>query len=163
MEEKNRLDNKLKDFLTHSQKKFPISDDSNFNVLAISLDIVSDLDEWYSYIFGNDGAFTNNSFISEKYDNVDAILLITPVCGHIRWKIYDEINVWDLEKTINILLLNPDRIKSKTGEYYIKHGISIFGGMTRKLLAFQQNLDEKTKEKYKYADDNEVTKTSRYI
>lgn len=161
VEEKNRLDNKLKDFLIHSQKKFPISDDSNFNILAISLDIVDDLDEWYSYIFGNNGAFTNNSFINEKYDNVDAILLTTPACSHINWEVYNKINVWNLEETVNILLLNPDRQHSKTEEYYIKYGIPMFGNITGEFFMFLKNLDEQANKNLKNIN-NEFIRSIMY-
>lgn len=163
VEEEKRLDNKLKDYLISSQKKFPVSDNSNFNILAISLDIVSDLDEWYSYVFGNNGAFTHNSFISEKYDNVDAILLTTPACGHVRWEMYGKINVWSLEETVNILLLNPDREHSKTGDYYIKYGMSMFGELTKEFLMFQQKLDEQAKEKWRDIDDRDNIRDMRYI
>lgn len=163
VEEETRLDNKLKDFLVHSQKKFPSSDDSNFNVLAISLDIISDLDEWYSYIFGNNGVFTNNSFVNQDYDNVDAILLTTPSCGHIRWEMYDKINVWNLEETINILLLNPNKEYSETGKYYIKYGISMFGHLTEEFMIFQQKLDEESNNKWKDIDDNELMSQLRYL
>lgn len=46
----DRLDNKLKDYLVLAQKKFPVSDSSNFNILVIAVDIISDMDEWYSYL-----------------------------------------------------------------------------------------------------------------
>lgn len=163
IEETKRLDNKLKDYLISSQKKFPGSDNSNFNILVISLDIISDLDEWYSYMLANDGIFTQNSFVSEKYDNVDAILLTTPVCGHTRWEMYDEINIWDLEETVNILLLNPDKEHSETGIYYFKHGISIFGDLTCAFLIFQKELDKQADEKWTNINKTKEVRYMRYI
>lgn len=148
VEEIHRMDNKLKDFLVSAQAKFPISEDSNFNILAISLDIISDLDEWYSYIFGNNGAFTNQSFIKEEYANVDAILLTTPVCGHIRWSCYDKINVWGLEETVNLLFLNPDRETSETGRFYFEEGLNLFGSLTKEFLIFQEKLDIQESKKW---------------
>lgn len=148
VEEIHRMDNKLKDFLVSAQAKFPISKDSNFNILAISLDIISDLDEWYSYIFGNNGAFTNQSFIKEEYANVDAILLTTPVCGHIRWSCYDKINVWGLEETVNLLFLNPDREASETGRFYFEEGLNLFGSLTKEFLIFQEKLDIQESKKW---------------
>ena len=87
IEEIPRMDNKLKDYLEHSQKKFPLGADY-FNILVVTLDIVQDLDEWYSYLLGDNGVFTHNSFINSNYDKVDAILLSTPVCGHRAWQNY---------------------------------------------------------------------------
>ena len=148
IEEIHRMDNKLKDFLVSAQAKFPKSEDSNFNILAISLDIISDLDEWYSYIFGNNGAFTDQSFIKEKYANVDAILLTTPVCEHTRWSCYNEINVWKLEKTVNLLFLNPDRMYSETGRFYFAEGLYLFGSLTKEFLEFQDKLDKQENKKW---------------
>lgn len=90
VEELSRLDNKLKDFLVSASEKFPKPDNTNLNILVVSLDTIDDLDEWYLYIFGNGGVFTNNSFVLlERYENVDAILLTTVMCGHIRYGMLD--------------------------------------------------------------------------
>lgn len=148
IEEIHRMDNKLKDFLVSAQAKFPKSEDSNFNILVISLEIISDLDEWYTYIFGNNGAFTNQSFIKEKYTNVDAILLTTPVCEHTRWSCHDEINVWRLEETVNLLFLNPDRQNSETGRFYFEEVLNLFGSMTKEFIEFQEKLDIQESKKW---------------
>lgn len=163
VEETKRLDNKLKDYLVSSKKKFPVSDDSNFNILAISLDIISDLDEWYSYIFGDNGVFTNNSFVGEKYDNVDAILLTTPAAGHIRWDVFDKINVWNLEETVNLILLNPDREHSVTGEYYFQNIFQMFGSFTEDFFEFQIKLTKLEDEKWKYMKKSEILRNLRYL
>ncbi len=144
----HRMDNKLKDFLISAQAKFPISEDSNFNILAISLDIISDLDEWYSYIFGDNGVFTDKTFIKEKYANVDAILLTTPICEHTRWSCYNEINVWRLEETVNLLFLNPDRETSETGRFYFEELLNLFGSMTKEFLIFQEKLEIQESKKW---------------
>ena len=77
-----RLDNKLKDYIISASNKFPTDSNNYFNILVVSLDIIADLDEWYSYIFGEGGVFTDGSFVSEDYNNVDAILLTTAEAGH---------------------------------------------------------------------------------
>lgn len=147
VEEIPRMDNKMKDYLEHSQKKFPTGD-NYFNILAITLDIVNDLDEWYSYIFGDNGVFTKNSFVSSNYDNVDAVLLTTPVCGHRAWLNFGNINVWHLEETTNLLFLNPQKEYTDKGRFYFEHGMNIFGPLTKEFLIFQSQLD-KSEEKLK--------------
>lgn len=148
--------------MVHSQKKFPSSNDSNFNILAISLDIISDLDEWYLYMYGENGVFTNKSFVSQEYSNVDAILLTTPVAGHIRWEVYKYINVWHLEETINILLLDPKKEDSETGKYYFNTGMEIYGGTTKQFLVFLQKLQfESDKELGNL--DNDEEKNLKYV
>lgn len=135
-----RMDNKLKDFLLSAQDKFPEGDEY-FNILVIALDILSDVDEWYNYIFDNNGVFTNNSFVTKYYGNVDAILLSTPVCGHRNWSGYDQVNIWDLEQTVNLLFLDPRKEHSQKGKFYFSQGIWLFGDLTYKFLEYQKNLD----------------------
>lgn len=148
IEETYRMDNKLKDFLISAQSKFPESNDENFNVLVICLEIIGDLDEWYSYIFGGTGVFTDRPFIeAAKYDRVDAILLTTPLCGHLRWEYYDYCDVWKLEETNNLLFINPDREKTKTGKFYFDKGIGLFSDLTEEFLEYQIELDEENKTK----------------
>lgn len=144
-----RLDNKLKDYLEHSQKKFPFGD-NYFNILVITLETTQDLDEWYGYLLGDNGAFTSNSYIKSNYERVDAVLLCTPVCGFKRWKQYTDINIWKLEETINLLILNPreectiDKTGlSEKGKFYFKNALKMFGPLTEAFLCFQQHLDAK--------------------
>ncbi|MCM3006323.1 hypothetical protein [Priestia koreensis] len=140
LEELFRMDNKLKDFLKSAQDKFPISTNLNFNILAISLEIISDMDEWYSYIFGENGVFTQRSFVEEEYGNVDAILITTPACGHAGWCCYGEVNVWKLEETMSLLFLNPNREHTETGIFYITNGIELLGNLTGEFLSFQMKF-----------------------
>ena len=133
-----RLDNKLKDYIISASNKFPIDSNSYFNILAVSLEAIEDLDEWYSYIFGECGIFTDNSFVSENYNNVDAILLTTPGVGHYIWKNSKE-NVWKLEEYPNFLFLNPKKVENE--DFYSKNAISIFGGLTAEFLNYLKSLD----------------------
>lgn len=88
-----RFDNKLKDYLVSAQSKFPDSTDDNFNLLVISLCEIKDLDEWYNYLFASEGIFTQNSYVKELYNRIDAIALTDTVMGHIN---YGEVpDAWD--------------------------------------------------------------------
>ncbi len=129
-----RLDNKLKDYIISASEKFPKDENGYFNILAISLNTPGDLDDWYSYILGYGGVFTNESFVDENYDNVDAILLTNIQSGHIRWKEDNGKDLWNLEKYINLIFLNPQ--KAKDNKFYYEYATSIFGDMTEKFNAY---------------------------
>lgn len=138
-----RFDNKLKDYLVSASNKFPEISEEHFNILVVSLDIISDLDEWYIYMFGNEGVFTSKPFVPrEDYKNVDAILLSNYMNGHIEYKSYTKINVWKLEEYFNILLLDPAKQHSEKGHFYADYGINMFEGLTSSFLLFQKTLDE---------------------
>ncbi|KUO71304.1 MAG: hypothetical protein APF81_01730 [Desulfosporosinus sp. BRH_c37] len=140
IEEIPRMDNKLKDYLESAQKKFP-QGEGYFNILAITLDIVQDVDEWYSYILGDNGVFTNNTYVDKNYDSVDAILLSTPVYGHRAWEQFKGVNVWHLEETINLLILDPRKEESEKGKFYFSSGVDLFGWLSKEFLLFQNKLD----------------------
>lgn len=148
IEIQNRLDNKLKDYLLSAHAKFPNNKDKYFNVLAISLDILSDMDEWYGYLFGEDGAFTNNSYIIDDYSNVDAVLLTNTQCGHQGNPKWSDQNCWHLENYVSLLLLDPNKEKDeRVSKFYFDYGISLFGDLTQDFLEYQFMLDEKNNER----------------
>lgn len=153
----DRLDNKLKDYLTSAHGKFPDSSISNFNVLVIAVEIIPDMDEWYSYLFGTNGAFTDSPYITEDYSNVDAVLITNVQAGHKAFNVDKNINKWMLENYISLLFLNPQKENLyELGNYYINKAINLFGGLTRSFLQFQLALDEKNQ-----ARDNNIDKTIR--
>lgn len=137
-----RMDNKMKDFLISAHKKFPDSNENNFNILVICLDIIHDLDEWYNYLFETKGGFSGTPFFSEDISNVDAVLLSNIKAGHIRW-IKFPLNAWKLEDAFNLLLLNPSKEKENINYYCdIMH---LFGNLTESFLCYLEILDEKSK------------------
>ena len=152
-----RLDTKLRSFIENAQKKFPESTDKNFNILVISADILGDMDDFYSGLFGLEGAFTEQSFITNEYDRIDAIMLTNIMSGHINWAKQDS-DTWHLEQYVNILLLNPDRQESETGKYYFKNGgAMLFGRTTADFLDFLRKLDEEDKAKKETIDGKLAT------
>lgn len=161
VEEKKRLDNKLKVYLESASKKFPETDDKYFNILVISLEIIPDLDEWYLYLFGDDGVFTNNSYVTCDYSNVDAILLTTPVCGHKGDPKFKEINTWNLEETINLLFLNPKKQESDNGKFYFKNAWKIFGDLIYNFNEYLKMLDQQSKEEWQEIEHNEDLKAAK--
>lgn len=140
----DRLDNKLKDFLVSAHEKFPPSGPSYFNVLVIALDIIQDMDEWYSYILGDNGAFTNKTYIEKDYSNVDAVLITNVQHGHMADTVDLSINCWHLENYVSLLFLDPRKEQvNGLGEYYAQEALNLFGGLTRDFLFFQMDLDQK--------------------
>jgi hypothetical protein len=149
MVEITRMENKLKDYLISAHEKFP-DDIEFFNILVIALETLGDVDEWYEYIFGAKGVFTDNSFIPQKvkYDSVDAILLCTPVSGIKAWKEYTQNNVLDLDETVTLLLFNPRKESTEKGKVFLKKNlIDLFGPWSKKFQLFLRQEDEKKIEK----------------
>ena len=140
------MDNKLKDYLEHSQKKFP-KGDNYFNILVIALETVGDLDEWYTYILGDTGVFTDSSYVKSNYENVDAILLCSPISGINAWENYPNTNVWHLEESINLIILDPRKESSIKGEYYFHNILDMFGTFTKNFMVFLQECDKDVPDK----------------
>lgn len=139
----DRMDNKLKDYLISAHKKFPVSDLTNFNILVIALDIIKDMDEWYSYLFGETGVFTNRTFIKDDYSNVDAVLLTNVQHGHMGTDVNLNINCWHLENYVSLLFLDSRKVNSNgLGKYYRDNAIDLFGELTFDFLSFQLELDK---------------------
>ena len=140
----------MKDYLISAHKKFPNSNSQNFNILVVALDIIQDMDEWYSYFFGDNGAFTNKTYITDVYSNVDAVLLTNVQCGHMSDDVDFNVNCWELENYISLLFLDPRKEKRyELGDYYAKYALDLFGGMTRDFLFFQYELDQGNVERNK--------------
>ena len=147
----SRMDNKLKDYLISAHDKFPSSGRNYFNILVICLDIISDMDEWYSYVFGNEGVFSEQSYVKENYENVDAIMLTNIVHGHTGDPECDKYNCWNLENYVSLLFLNPMKEKDKDlADYYFKHAITLFGNNSMDFLRYQCELDLKNNEREKW-------------
>lgn len=135
------MDNKLKDYLEHSQKKFP-NGDNYFNILAIALETPENLDEWYTYILGNNGVFTDSSYVNSNYDNVDAILLGTPIAKLKTWKNNPNVNVWYLEEAYNLIINDTRKEGTKKERHYSDNVIDIFGSFTRGFVNYLNEFDK---------------------
>lgn len=140
IEVKKLMDMKLKDFLEHSNKKFPKGDEY-FNILVISLETITDLDEWYMYLFGDNGVFTTNSFLfKNSYSNVDAIILST-IRGKLSPSLEKKDNRWYMENADNYIFLDPEKEHSNKGTFFFDSIINMFGSQTLGFLKYQTFLD----------------------
>lgn len=136
-------DNKLKDYLISAQSKFPLNDEKYFNILVVALESNRYMDKWYNYIFGDGGVFSKNSFVSEDYSHVHAVLLTDVTKMHVLP--LDKSNIWDMGKSLNLLFLNPSMQETYIGDFYFKVGMFLFGGNTYNFLKYVDELsnDEK--------------------
>ncbi len=158
----DRLDNKLKDYLVSAHQKFPKSGEKYFNILVIALDVIPDMDEWFSYIFGDTGAFTHNSYVKEEYDNVDAVLLTNIQHGHMTYEFMENVNLWDLSNYVSLLFLNPQKEHSyNLGEFYFKGAMDLFGLQTRNFLKFQKERCEENKLYYHFIESTNYSDSTR--
>lgn len=151
----DRLDNKLKDYLISAHNKFPNTSEKYFNILIIALDIISDMDEWYSYLFGDYGAFTCNTYIKEDYSNVDAVMITNIQSGHVGNPEYYAINCWALENYLSLIFLDPRKEKKHNlGRYFFESGGTLFGSNTFEFIKFQERLDDLDKNVDLIRNDN---------
>ncbi len=133
------MDNKLKDYLCSGNQKFP-NNSSHFNILVISLEIFNDLDEWYRYLYGKKGVFTNDSFFKGEYDNIDAILLTNIVAGH-KGNFRNDINLWCLDNYFNLLYPNSLFLSEDKKKFYKNCGIDIFGNETKLFFQYIKEIE----------------------
>lgn len=158
----DRLDNKLKDYLLSAHKKFPKSSELSFNILVIAVDIIQDMDEWYSYIFGDNGVFGDKTYVEEDYSNVDAVMITNLQHGHMGDEVDTAINCWQLENYVSLLFLDPRKENiNNLGQYYSNSGIDLFGGLTRNFLRFQYELDETNKQREKIIENQQLNENKR--
>lgn len=103
-------DNKLVEYLKSAQNKFPHSTAEVCNILVIGT-TTKEIQAYYSYLCnGFTGIFSGKDPImpSEKYSNVDVVILSNMVDGH--YSQIDEFNPWRLENYFNLMLVNPHNI-----------------------------------------------------
>ena len=139
----DRMDNKLKDYLLSAHEKFPDSSTSYFNILVIAVDTIPDMDEWYSYIWGDNGVFTEKTYVLENYNNIDAIMLTNVQHGHMADNVDLTVNCWKLENYMSLLFLNPKKNDKNHNleEYFFKYAIKLFDNRTLSFLMFLEKLD----------------------
>ena len=167
------LDNKLKDFLYDSHKKFPLDNDKYFNILVIALPSLSDMDEWYIYLFGDKGIFSNSSFIKkEATANIHAFVL-TDIAKKHMLQTPDFHGNWTLDNCSNLFLPNPeiDALNYSAKCFYWSNALDMFGEFTRKYHEYILRIDnvsaqdwEKVKrEEMSLVDYNSVHQTNKYM
>lgn len=118
-------DNKVNDFLSSCQKKFPESVDFNhLNVLIIALDSPMDIFEWNHYFTNELTGFFANPYISPKeFNKVDIIVLSNLVAGHRNLKKLKEFQSWEIDNYFNYFLVNAFSKKMKESNKFTINNI----------------------------------------
>jgi hypothetical protein len=103
-----KMDNNLKDFLLLTQGKVnPVPALNEYNILLIGCDNADDFQEWFNYMFAEQGLFTNYSFEPhENYDLVDAVVMTNLYDKHNRFFERVANNYWTLDGGLNMLFMN---------------------------------------------------------
>lgn len=111
------MDNNLKDFLESAHQKFNTNSNENeINILLICCDDPADMQSWVGYLIASEGLFTENSFLdTDKYNNVDLVVLTNLYFKHKDFNNKKIENSWNLDQTLNLSLVNPFRKKNKSG------------------------------------------------
>jgi hypothetical protein len=100
-------DNKMKDYLSSAQSKFPLeSDVRELNILLVCIPI-QNISEYWMYLFNSQsGLLTPNSYYRDQeiFDRVDLVILSSIPSLHIAPQI--NLNSWDMKNVANIICLN---------------------------------------------------------
>lgn len=167
------LDNKLKDFIEDSHKKFPTVSNNYFNILLISLPSLCDIDEWYVYLFGDKGIFSKNSFIKKDLTNNIHAFVLSDVAKKHTLRSFNFQGNWKLDDCINLFLPNPEIDKSNLSakEFYWKNALDMFGGFTRRYHEYILKMDKISEQDWRKVKSGEMSletynfihQTNRYM
>jgi hypothetical protein len=110
------MDNKLKDFLLSAHSKFnDITGPNELNVLVVCCSDPYDMQKWFTYLYENQGLFTNELFHpNSEYCNVDVVILSNLYHRHHEYWNKDKIqNHWDFSEAFNLICNNPYKREEK--------------------------------------------------
>lgn len=120
-------DNTMKSFLQSAHEKFAdYRNDNELNVLFVALDDIHNIQEWWYYLFENEGLFTPKPFEDPKtYSRVDVVVFTNLLYRH---KNNENINgnAWLVDDSFNLFLSNGHRQGAKENAHryllsYIKN------------------------------------------
>lgn len=117
------MDNNLKDFLLNANKKFcPTNNEHEINVLLIGCGAPYNIQEWYSYLYAEQGLFRNDSFANKQdYKLVDLVILTDLYDRNHNYHDSTRGHSWNLSDSFNIIYKNPFRElrKDRGIDYFI--------------------------------------------
>lgn len=133
-------DNTLKDFLVSAQGKFnPQSGCDDLNILLVACGYYFNLQEWYFYMFENDGLFTANSFHPPSaFSLVDIVVLTNLKYCHANAR---EFHDWTLKNVFILPFLNPRRRTTALSESIVR-GLGIFNHHLKRFNEFTPTSDD---------------------
>jgi len=115
-------DNTMKDFLQSAHGKFAdFRNDKEINVLCVSLDDIKNIQDWFNYLYQNDGLLTIKPFVShDTFSRVDVIIFSNLLFRHKNnERIYG--NAWSIDESFVLFMSNQFRQGcKKEAHYYLK-------------------------------------------
>lgn len=132
--------NTMKDFLLSAHDKFsPNSGFDDLNLLLVACGYFSQIQDWWSYLYGTEGLFTNHPFWSPReYGLVDVVVLTNLKYWHTEAR---HLHDWSMRDTFILPCLNPRRRQSATAESILK-GLSIFNHHLRRFGSYIPRTDD---------------------
>ena len=118
------MDNNLKDFLESAHQKFNSTPTENeINILLVGCDDEEDIQNWYNYLWAEQGLFTSKPFSnSNDFNNVDLVVYTNQYFIHNSFSTKKLKEHWSIEKSFNLIFKNPHRLlnKNKGIEHFMK-------------------------------------------
>lgn len=133
-------DNTLKDFLVSAHAKFNAqSGCDDLNVLLVACGYYFNLQEWYFYMFENDGLFTPKSFHPPvEFALVDMVMLTNLKYCHTTARQFHD---WTLKNVFILPFLNPRRRATALSESIVR-GLEVFNHHLRRYNEFTPTSDD---------------------
>lgn len=130
------MDYNLETFLKSAHEKFnPKQNEKEVNVLIVGCDHERDMQNWFNYLWANEGLFTNQSFADNvSYKNVDLVVLTNQYFKHNKYFDKKVSDCWSIEKCFNLISSNPNRHLPK--EKAMKHFIKILPNFSEELFQY---------------------------
>ncbi|WP_237275780.1 hypothetical protein [Tenacibaculum ovolyticum] len=127
------MDNNLKDFLESAHDKFdPTPKENEINILLVGCDDDRDIQNWFNYLWAEQGLFTDQSFADrDKYKNVDLVVFTNLYFKQNKYFDKTVNDCWTLDKSFNLIFGNPYRHLQK--EDGIKHFMKLLPNYTEEL------------------------------
>lgn len=131
------MDNNMKEFLELAHEKFdPTPNENEVNVLIVGCGDEHDIQNWFNYLWAEEGLFTNQSFAdNSKYKNVDLVVLTNQYFKHSKYFDKKTSNCWSLDKCFNLISSNPYRHLAK--EKAMKHFVEILPNFSQELSTYK--------------------------
>lgn len=103
-------DNKMKDFLCHANAKFnPKNPENEINIVAVCCADPMDMQQWFSYLGGSQGLFTEESF-GDRLDYCKVDLVFLTNLFHRHYLYFDKVEIsdnWALDGALSLVFSNP--------------------------------------------------------
>lgn len=140
VEQGKNKDNTLKDFLVSAHGKFnPQSGCDDLNILLVACGYYFNFQEWYFYMFENDGLFTANSFHPQaEYALVDMVVLTNLKYCHADARQFHD---WTLKDAFVLPFLNPRRRGTAVSESIVR-GLEVFNHHLKRFGEFTPTSDD---------------------